>query len=276
MITYLKDRYIPDLKEMWRLSFSDTPEFMALYFSKICKAEETLILVERDVLVASLQMMPYRLKLKDTTVNACYIFGAMTHPKFRGNRYMEKLLLYAFDLMQKTGVAVTFLIPQEESLVEYYAKYGFVPAFPRFAQELKVPKDMILETKAHLLPSGVDISYLYASLLEEKTNVMLKTEQQIKYALEDTMLSEGSVYVCTSGIAFVYYKNKQVIIKELLVENARAKHTLLNTISEKYQVDKVTIYCYAPHKKAYMAGMIKLIDESLTLPDDIYMSLTFD
>jgi predicted acetyltransferase len=276
MITYSKDKFLPALREMWSLSFSDSTEFMALYFSKVYKPEETLVFVERDVPIASLQMIPYSLKLGDTQVPACYISGAMTHPDYRNNGYMERLLLYAFDVMKRTNVAVAFLIPQDESLVDYYAQYGFQGAFPRYFRKVTVFKDLIPAMKTYPLPSGMDMSYLYRSLLLKKKNVFLKTEQQIKLIFEDVAMSEGIVYVCASGIAIVYFKGRQVIIKELLADSERAKHALLSHISEKYQQDELTVCEYLPGENTSPGGMLKLIDESLTLPDDIYMSMMLE
>jgi predicted GNAT family N-acyltransferase len=276
MITYSNDKYLPALREMWKLCFSDSVEFTALYFSKVYKAGETLVFLERDVVIASLQMIPYQLKVGDKVVKASYISGAMTHPKYRNQKYMERLLLHAFNEMKKNSVVAAFLIPQNKNLIEYYAQYGFEQAFPRYVQDVAIFKDLIPTSKAYPLSGGMDMTYLYRSLLARKTNVFLKTEQQVRLIADDIAITQGTVYICTSGIAVVYCKDGNVIIKEILYENENARHALLSSISERYQVDTVTVCNYAPNKDATPAGMIKLIDESFVLPDDIYMSMMLD
>jgi ribosomal protein S18 acetylase RimI-like enzyme len=276
MITYSNDKYLPALRKLWKLCFSDSDEFAALYFSKVYKGGETLIFLERDIVIASLQMIPYQLKIGNDVVKTSYISGAMTHPQYRNQKYMERLLLHAFDIMRMNSVVLTFLIPQDKNLIEYYAQYGFEQAFPRYAKEVAVFKDLIPAMKAYPLPCGMDLTYLYRSLLSKKTNVFLKTERQVQLIFDDVIINQGFIYVCASGIAIGYYQDNQVIVKELLVENESARHALLVSISEKYQVDTVTIYDYTPNKNAQLAGMVKLIDESFVLPKDIYMSMMLD
>jgi len=55
---------------------------------------------------------------------------------------MNKLLQAAFDEMVKKGYDYTFLIPQEERLVDMYAKYGFRLLDPN----PQPPENIVLKT----------------------------------------------------------------------------------------------------------------------------------
>ena len=126
MIIYSIETFIPKLKEMWKLCFGDSDEFIQFYFDEIYRDDNTLVLVSTDGSpVASLQILPYQIKMGNRIYNAGYLSGIMTHPEHRRKGYMDKLLQIAFDEMMKKGYDYTFLIPQKKEWIDMYAKYGF-------------------------------------------------------------------------------------------------------------------------------------------------------
>jgi predicted acetyltransferase len=96
-----------------------------LYFEKVYADDEILVYVLNDCPVASLQMIPYQIKITNNLYRGGYISGAMTHPNHRKKGYMDKLMQTSFDEMLKNNYDYAFLIPQNRGLVEMYAKYGF-------------------------------------------------------------------------------------------------------------------------------------------------------
>jgi len=126
MIRQGKDTDKETLMQMWKRCFpQDTDRFVQFYFDKVYANDETLVYVENNQPVASLQIIPYQIKTVDNLSWGGYISGAMTNPDYRKKGYMDKLLHTSFDEMIKKGYDYAFLIPQEKSLVEMYAKYGF-------------------------------------------------------------------------------------------------------------------------------------------------------
>jgi len=126
MIAWGDDTYLPALKEMWKLCFpADSDNFIRFYFDEIYRNEESLVFLENEQPAAFLQMIPYRIKAGDEMHEAGYLSGVMTHPDYRKKGYMAGLLNASFDEMVKKNYDYAFLIPQEKSLVDMYAKYGF-------------------------------------------------------------------------------------------------------------------------------------------------------
>ena len=126
MIRYANDTDRESLMQMWKYCFpEDTDYYFNFYFDNFYSNEETLLCEENGQPVASLQMIPYRLKTGDSLSQGGYIFSAMTHPDHRKKGYMAQLLQASFDEMIKKGYDYTFLIPGEKGLVGLYEKYGF-------------------------------------------------------------------------------------------------------------------------------------------------------
>jgi len=126
MIRYGKETDKETLKQLWKFCFpEDSERFINFYFTYVYKNVETLVFIENDLPIASLQMISYKIKKVREILKAGYISGAMTHPDYRKKGYMAKLLQASFDEMIKKGYDYVFLIPQEAELIQMYEKYGF-------------------------------------------------------------------------------------------------------------------------------------------------------
>ena len=145
MIRQGQDTDKKTLMELWKLCFpQDSERFIRFYFDKVYENDETLVYIEDGQPVASLQMIPYQIKSGDNLSWGGYISGAMTHPDYRKNGFMAKLLNTSFEEMIKKGFDYTFLIPQGKWLIQVYEKYGFrlcEPSnYPPENKVLKSPK----------------------------------------------------------------------------------------------------------------------------------------
>jgi len=126
MIRQAKDTDKEDLMRLWKMCFPQDPDsFITFYFDKVHRNEEVWVYTLNDQIIASLQIIPYKIKKGYTVLEGGYISGVMTHPHHRMKGYMAKLLDASFDVMIKKGYDYAFLIPQEKDLIGMYEKYGF-------------------------------------------------------------------------------------------------------------------------------------------------------
>ncbi len=289
MISYSSEIYRPYLMEMWKLCFGDNDEFIRFYFVEIYHNDNTLILFnENNIPVASLQILPYIIKIGDDFYNAGYISGAMTHPDHRKKGYMQQLLKVAFDEMKKKEFTFSFLIPQEEWLFEFYARYGYEKAFPKSVEtiDLKKYKGIDYKKDVKICSYLTDIPWdefflLYTPILVSKKGVVLKDLSQLELFLKDLFIEEGYIYyVKSKGLAFVIQKGKTILVKEIVLFKEECKESLFAAIGDTYQTDEVILQSYDPasENKQYY-GMIKVLDQSKfnqPFPKDAYMSMMMD
>ncbi len=113
------------VREMWKTCFGDTDEYIDLLFTKKYKEENTLIYFENGNAVASLQMLPYNINLYGESTPFYYLAGLCTLPDHRRKGYMEQLILRSFDIMKCRDIPLAILVPAEDWLFDFYAKYGF-------------------------------------------------------------------------------------------------------------------------------------------------------
>jgi len=284
MITCSTEILKPKLIEMWKLCFGDSDEFVQFYFDKVYQNNNTLVLLlDNSIPVASMQILPYQIKIGEKTHNAGYISGAMTHPEHRKKGYMAQLLKAAAEQMKKQGFTFSFLIPQEEWLFDFYAKYGYEKAFPMATETFNLTSVNVesgnVEVYADFENLPLEqIYHLYSGFLIQKENVVLKTREQFCLILEDLFLDEGYIfYLKENGIAFVVEDEEEsntVFIKEILYTTNDCKQLLLSTIGKFFQTNEVTIRNTQPDENSHLYGMIKVLDKSDTkiIPENIYMN----
>ena len=283
MIRYSCFQFIPDLKEMWTRCFpSDSDEFITFYFDHVYRDDQTLVFIESDILVASLQMIPYQIKTGQKIVEAAYISGAMTHPGFRRCGYMKQLISAALKEMKRKGFSASFLIPQEEWLFDFYAKYGYRKAFPLHPEVLFVRKsetnafcsDEQIKQYSSIEEADKDVLYpIYSRLLNRKEHAVLKSYHQFSNILKDLFMDNGMVFACENGIAFLVPDNVEentAYLKEFLYMG-ELRSLFLNTIAQQLDKEKLIIFNGSSGSQSHFWGMINVLDET-NLPEDIYMN----
>ena len=289
MIKQGEDKYKEALISMWKLCFpSDTDEFIRFYFDKIYKQDETLVFIENNSPVASLQMIPYPVKIGQTIHSGGYISGAMTHPDFRRKGYMEKLLNASFSEMQKKGYYYSFLIPQESWLFDFYLKFGYEKAFPCFSDTVvaipneKIDSIYLRDKKVRIYRSldEVDLNdfyIIYSRFLIEKPNVILKTKDQLQSILSVFFYDGGYLLANDWGFAFIFLREEKVFIKEFYYDDEEIYREFLLFIGKIEPDKKIVIQNNSRTPFLRYKGMIKnLADNNNLLPKDIYMSMMLD
>lgn len=288
MIQSGEDKYKEALMSMWKLCFpSDTDEFIRFYYEKVYKNEETLLYIEDDSPVASLQMIPYPVKIGQTINLGGYISGAMTHPDFQKKGYMEKLLNASFIEMQKKGYTCSFLIPQQEWLFRFYSKYGYSKAFPYFTDtKTDIPTEKIdsiylrdKEVRIYHTIDKVDLNdfyIIYSRFLTEKPNVILKTKNQLENILLEAFYDGGFLCANDWGFAFIFPQEDKVLVKELYYHDEEIKQEFLLFIGKNYPGKEIIIQNNPDAPFLRYKGMIKNLTDNNPLPKDIYMSMMLD
>jgi GNAT superfamily N-acetyltransferase len=287
MIRQGEDKDKEALKVMWKLCFpDDADEFIAFYFDRIYKNDETLVYVEYNQLVASLQMIPYSIQSGATVSPSAYISGAMTHPGFRRKGYMSRLLNVSFEVMKAKGFDYTFLIPQEESLFEFYEKRGYVKALPEkilylssvfSSLERKVPAYNSLQSLSCGEGTGERSFWkIYSGFLMEKPEVVLKTESQFAHILWSFFNDHGVLFANDAGWAFTYRAGTQIVLKEFFYQDETVRNTFLQSIQAYYALEKLVIFNNPDAPFVRYKGMIKPLNETKKLITGIYAGMMLD
>lgn len=122
-----KIRYKNTLIDLWQEVFSDSREYIELIFDNsydkniICFAE-----IEGERAVSAFYLLESQLRLDGKSFCGYYLYAAATLPTHRSKRLMSGLIGEAIAYCKKQGFDFISLVPSEESLYDYYSRFGFL------------------------------------------------------------------------------------------------------------------------------------------------------
>lgn len=276
MVSFANIGHIEKIKKLWKDVFGDSDEFLNLYFSEKFQREQCLVCIEEEQVCASLQMLPYTLKLKDVSYPAYYIFAVMTAPSERNKGYMRQLLEFALDDLKQKKVPLVFLIPQEPYLFSVYAKFGFQKAFLTNKKELKLPQ---LQTN-YFEPDVVTAYEFYLKYYKNK-NLVLQSYPQFDFIYKTIRMEGGNILAVEdnnliAGLCLCVNTENEVRALEFLSPDDITAKRLLSAIRSKYSTQTAIVSRYRNNATGHHLGMCVILDEqAFTYADmqSIYLSL---
>lgn len=105
------------IQRLWARCFSDTAEDQAWYFDNLYNPQQVLADFEGDTPVAMLQKIPVPLWTGAQVVSSAYLYGVCTHPDYRRQGRMARLLNQA-----EQDVSYLFLKPENPKV---YLPFGY-------------------------------------------------------------------------------------------------------------------------------------------------------
>lgn len=127
-------------EEIWRTTFGDSDDFIALYSRAAFDPRRTHLLTTLDQsrALSHVQYLPYLMRYRDQWWRAGYISGAATASDQRGKGLVQHLMRASHQQMWRDGCLFAFLIPAEEWLYHFYRKMGYATLYgKRFTPTLE-------------------------------------------------------------------------------------------------------------------------------------------
>lgn len=255
------------LKELWKLCFNDSDEFIEMYFHLRCTPENTMLLHSEGQPIAMLQNLVYPLRLSGRSVTAGYISGACTHPGYRKKGYMEELLHRTFREMLRTQMPISFLIPANEKLFDYYAKLGYTKAFFRQTRIDTVPPQTESEVEITFSTELTDEVYGYYHHHTEPRNYFVRhTFADLQVVLEDMKLGGTAMGIARNeageivGLLFAFPHSGILKVGECISDSTPIAEALIYQAADQYHCKKVVWFNASDEKSGIPFGMIRIID----------------
>lgn len=293
-----------EVRNLWKLCFNDSDEFIEMYFRLRYNNESTMVIQSGNMIISSLQMPFYPMTFGGVEIQTAYISGACTHPDFRGRGVMYQLLAESFSKMVQMNIPLSILIPAEPKLFDYYARTGYAPAF--FRSEVELNASDITLPRANLYFDHTTVfnkrlSDYFVRKAHERPNYVQHTTNDLKAVMEDLQISGGSATIAykgeggpIGGLLFAYPDNNSLIVMELFADNDSIARNLLRSAAKHHKMSHIKMLQSSPEgPKEDAFGMariinakailtlyakirpeeqlsIKLVDEQLTLNNGYY------
>ena len=112
---------IPDLRQLWRLTFGDDDTFLDKFFGTAFSDRRCRCLMLEGQLAASLYWFDVQYQQK----TYAYLYAVSTHPDFRHRGLIHYLMADTHQLLEKLGYAGALLVPADDGLRTMYAAMGY-------------------------------------------------------------------------------------------------------------------------------------------------------
>lgn len=122
-----KQEDVAALRELSRLCFGDSDEFLDLFYSARFRPEQCFVWEGEGEIAAFAFALPLTLKLTDETLPAAYIYSVGTHPDYREKGLASGLMDFIWKELTARGVKIALLVPAGEGLFDFYGRLGFRP-----------------------------------------------------------------------------------------------------------------------------------------------------
>ncbi len=226
-----------DIIELWHECFGDDRGYIEFFLDN-CPNKLCVGIFEKDELASML----FLLNGEVDGFSCRYIYAACTAQKHRCEGLMGGLIELVKRYCSDSGVDMLFLVPAEESLYNYYSKFGFIPKMQRAEITLKGGFGSFNEEK------NTDIKRIARKRTELLSSMKrfafdpLTTE----YTVAEFLHTGGEIYSRkgTDGfLAFVRRDGEKATVKELLIDFDE-EFTIILDLFENLGAENV--YIHAP------------------------------
>ncbi len=153
-----------DMMELWKDTFHDSSRYIDIVFDAYFQPENAFTFYDGEKLVASLLGVEYQFQSQDEKgeiqlLKGLYLCGLATLPSYRRRGIMSQLMREAEKSAKDRGFDLTFLIPADSHLREYYEKKGyktesFLVRRPLEVVKGRTPDKMYIYTFREILEMG--------------------------------------------------------------------------------------------------------------------------
>lgn len=246
MIRFFDEKDRNTIVCLWKEAFGDSEESIAEFLELFSKY--MLVLSEGNEVVSMLTLFPVKLGGE----KGRYVYAVATDKAYRNRGFARNLIEYAKAFIREKNEKFLTILPQSDSLYDFYKKFGF--------SELKCVKR--IETKL---------------LTAEQNDIYVKKITPNEYFELRNAFFGGSCYICWdekmldyfqkmyNGVfleilsenvrlacAFCYQNGKKIIIPELLTDNYDA--AVLSSIGRFFGAEEVS--CNKAEKNGERFAMI--------------------
>ena len=298
-----------EVVSLWQTTFQDSDEFVDLFFRRVYRPENTLVIKSKGKIVSALQMIPYEVKVADSIIPSAYVCGVCTLTSERGKGLMKTLMREAINHMRQKGYGIATLIPAHPWLFEIYKSFEYTHpinyCLEHYYNEAgsgtpnngDTPEKSCNNFSDYTITTYTDKYFSYFDKKQrERQCAVLHNEYDMENIICDLKNDNGNAWIALCGdtpvgIALANpVSEKDVVIKEILYDNTRIKEALIYRILNEYNTNTAKVRVPSQgqsvkasdtpsssiNRKIYPYGLACILDKRITDLKDLYMTLMLD
>ncbi|NMC55658.1 MAG: GNAT family N-acetyltransferase [Eubacteriaceae bacterium] len=247
------------LKQIWRLCFHDDEAYIDFFYANKFKPDQTVLLLENNVISAMLTMLPLSLSSPNFgAFDTRMLYAIATHPDYQGKGLASKLINHCNDLLKEEKVNMSVLVPASKDLFGFYYKLGYIDGFyirERVLSQEQINDFINLIIDCSIKPIEADeYNFLRNNILKNRANIEY-TDDDIAYQKKLSNTASADIFEIiienTVGCAVIERLSEdKIFIKEILLDEIYLKSALI------YVADKFPAAHYIIRTPADMGASI--------------------
>lgn len=273
-------RDVEELSRLWVTCFPGDEAFRDYFLKEVFDPKNTYVYTDGGRIVSMAHILPMEINYHSSTVPAGYIFAVGTDPEYRGRGLAAKVLEQIFLELRQRDIPIALLIPQKDSLFEYYKRFGFAEVFSLTRTKLRrdgIPKEMISDKFALVrssltagypdaVPTSKDISgvnSLFENVMRFR-NHMLRMDLHWERAVKIAEIAGGGMLLLRDGDKLMGYAvceiaDGKLLINELFAEDEQSYNTLCAKVLDEFGTDEADMLTPACPHDAERFGMVRIL-----------------
>lgn len=266
-----------EIQRIWTECFSDTPQWIEMYFDRVYRDDCAMTLSVDNQTVSSLLLLRYDFLFQGRIVPAAYVAGAATRRQARGRGYMGELMREALRASRDRGDMLCSLIPAHDWLYFYYDRFGFTTVFyvdmQRFTSLHKFTGngDHYHDVDDHFAP---EIQEAMERMERLRGCGIIHTRRDFLNIMDDLRLERDARFVAIASdmgeicsMAWAVRRGEVVEVRELLSVDEEAAKAALRALRSCYPDAPFRIMAPATgnHRHLYSRGMARIVNAGLCL-----------
>lgn len=243
MIRYAQKNETEIIKKLWNYCFNDSFSFVDYYFKYKYKNNNTLVVVENEKIVSSLQLNEYKINLNNKTYNTSYIVGVSTLPQSRGKGYMKEIMKFALDEIYNKNHFISILMPIDFRL---YEKYGYSNCYDVFEYSFNVDEIDNFKMNKNFFEideSNYDILVNnYNEFLKSINGYVVRDKFYYENYIKEIKSENGFIYGNEEGYITYFINESEMFVREIYYKNISTLKSMLSFIyNHNTQIKKVRV-----------------------------------
>jgi GNAT superfamily N-acetyltransferase len=265
---------IEQMKTVWQLCFGDDRETVDCFYERCFSADECYISKENGTVYAVVQMIKCSVVSDGETLDARYMYAVCTHPDYQGRGIMSALIKEAIESERKNGARVVLCIPANERLFEFYKRSGFENGIycSRFEYDRAQLEGFSVNCGYGINPDAKELCKKRNALLNE-----MSENPFVSFPEKYISTAKGWGYrsvITDSSYAFFTEDNGVIRVVDSCFDdkgfNELCFALLRETKASRFIIDA------DGRSNHVLKGVVKTLDDGLTLENNIYLGLKME
>lgn len=274
------------LSDLWVTCFPGDEAFRDYFLKEVFEPRNAFVYADGDRIVSMAHILPMEIDYHSNVVPAGYIFAVGTDPEYRGRGLAARVLEQIFAELRHRNIPLAILVPQKDSLFEYYKRFGFAEVFGLTTVKLRregIPDDKISDRytlvrssltagRLDTVPTAGDISdanSMFENVMRYR-NHLLRTDLHWERAVRIAEIAGGGMFLLKDGGTLMGYAVCEItddglLINELFAEDEESYHTLCAKVLDEFRTNRADMLTPACPHDAERFGMARILDAKTML-----------